>query len=208
MRKMPTSQSDMTERREEVRGLFVLGLLAVLVVVRFQSEKLMVPIGESSFDLMPLMDITIILLSLYAFFMVLGISDDVIGKTLAEWFRNISKLFLRLDFILTGFLGTLYFILGYSTRALWIIGFIGTVSVIAVLLSLRKMKLKEIRKKYNVTKLDFLSIVFSLILAISASGLLLYPDEQYLVVFFVLGIISFLSFIYVRDRQTKEKKQA
>lgn len=210
VRKMSNSQSDMDYGREELRGFFVLGLLAVLVVIRFQSEKLMVSIGQSPVDIIPLLNITIILLSLYAFFMVLGISDDVIGKTLAESFRNLSKYFLRLDFLLTGFLGTLYFIIGYGTRAVWIIGFIAAFSLIGVLLSLRKTKLKEAIKKRKITKLDLLgsiSLLLLLVFVACAAALFLYPDEQYLVVFFVLGIVSFLVFVFVRDKQSREKNK-
>jgi len=83
-------------RKEELRGLFTLGLLAVLVAVRLQNEKLMVTIGQSSLDFIPFVNMTIIMWSLYAFFMILGLSDDVIGENLAEMFRRLSKLFLQI----------------------------------------------------------------------------------------------------------------
>jgi len=204
---MPTSQSDKDYRREEVRGLFVLGLLAVLVVVRFQDEKLMVTVGQSSLDFAPLVNITIMLWSSYAFFMVLGISDDVIGKNWAEMFRNLSRNFLQLDFIFLAILGTLYFILGYSIRALWIIGFIVAISLFAILLSLRKIKAKKIKKKLKITKLDLVVRVSLLLFLIFAAALLLFPDERYLVVFFVLGLGSFIAFVFVRERQSKEKSK-
>jgi len=73
---MPTPshlQSKTELKREELRGLFVLGLLAILIVIRFQNEKLMVTMGESSFDFIPLITITIVWWSMYALFMVLGL---------------------------------------------------------------------------------------------------------------------------------------
>jgi len=64
------SQLNTKLRREELRGLFTLGLLAILVVVRFQTEHLMVKIGQSSLALIPFINFTIVTWSLYAFFMV------------------------------------------------------------------------------------------------------------------------------------------
>ena len=68
---MPTPsqcQSDTTYKREELRGIFALGLLAVLVVIRFQNEKLMVTIGQSSFDFIPVINITIIVVFVCLFY--------------------------------------------------------------------------------------------------------------------------------------------
>jgi hypothetical protein len=208
---MPTPshlQSGTEYRREELRGLFTLGLLAVLVVIRFQNEKLPVKIGQSSIDFIPFINFTIILWSLYAFFMVLGLSDDVIGNSLAEMFRNLSKYCLRLDFILSAILGTLYFILGYSTRSLWIIGLIGSSSLCVILLSLRKTKIKKIWKKPKITKLDLLESGSIILFLIFAMALFLYPDEQYLVVFFVLGLGSFIAFGLVKEKQSREKSKS
>ena len=107
------SQPDTTNRHEELRGIFVLGLLAVLVVIRYQNKQLMVQIGQSSFDFIPLINLTIILWSAYAFFMVFGVSSDVVGKNLAETFQRISIFCLRLDFMWLALIGTVYFFFGY-----------------------------------------------------------------------------------------------
>jgi hypothetical protein len=186
----------------------MLGLLAVLVVIRFQNEKLPVKIGQSSIDFIPFINFTIILWSLYAFFMVLGLSDDVIGKTLAEMFWNLSKLFLQIDFSWSAFLGTLYFILGYPSRSLWILGLFGAIVLFVILLSLRKIKLEEIWKKPKITKLDLLERVTLVLFLVFVVALLYYPDEQYLVVFFVLGLGSFIAFGLVKEKQSKEKSKS
>jgi len=39
-------------------------------------------------------------------------------------------------------------------------------------------------------------------------ALFLYPDEQYLVVFFVLGLGSFIVFSFVKEKQSKEKNKS
>jgi hypothetical protein len=196
-------QSDAELRREELRGLFTLGLLAILVVIRSQYEQLMVKIGQSSFDFIPLISITIILWSLYAFFMVLGLSDDVIGKTLATMFWNLSKLFLQIDFIWSAFFGTLYFILGYPSRSLWILGLVGAMFLFVILLSLRKIKLKDIWKKPKITRLDLLKRVTLILFLIFVTTLFYYPDERYLIVFFVLGLLSFIAFGLISEKQSE-----
>jgi len=201
-------QSDREGRREELRGIFALGLLAVLVVVRFQNERLMVSVGQSSFDFMPVITVTIMLWSLYAFFMVLGLSDDVIGSSLALMFRNISRLCLQLDFIFSAFIGILYFVLGYSTRAFWIIGSLGAVIVSALLLSLRKTKFDRIWKRPQITKTDVLARVSAVLFLVFNAALFLYPDEQHLVVFFVLGLLSFAVYAFAKEKQSKEKNKS
>jgi len=40
-------------RKEEIRGLFVLGLLAVLSSIRVQNDEMMVSIGQISFNIIP-----------------------------------------------------------------------------------------------------------------------------------------------------------
>jgi len=201
-------QSETELRREELRGLFTLGLLAILVVIKFQNEKLPVTMGQSSLDLIPWLNFTIILWSLYAFFMVLGLSSDVIGKNLAETFWAGSKLFLQVDFIWSAFLGVLYFILGYPTRSLWILGLTGATVLVGILLWLRKKKLREIWQKPKVTKLDLIVRVTLFSFFVFLAMLFYCPDEQYLVVFFVLGLVSFVVFALVKEKQSKEKNKS
>jgi hypothetical protein len=104
----------------------------------------MVTIGQHNLDVTPLINITIVCLSLYAFFMVLGVSDDVIGKHLSEMFRNLSKMCLWLDFSLSAILGIIYFIVGYSARALWILTLVGFCVLFAsVILLIKKQDLER-----------------------------------------------------------------
>ena len=82
-------------RKEELRGIFALGLLAVLVSFRYAQghDTIMFNFGAGSFDLVPMLDITIALWSLYAFFMVIGLSVDELPKSITEAFRSTSKAF-------------------------------------------------------------------------------------------------------------------
>lgn len=78
-------------KKEEIRGLFVLGLLAVLASVRLQYNSLMVNIGQGSFNLLVFFDFTIVFWSLYAVFMVFGLSADMLGKTSWRMYRHCAK---------------------------------------------------------------------------------------------------------------------
>jgi lysylphosphatidylglycerol synthetase-like protein (DUF2156 family) len=194
------SNPDINDKRENLRGIFVLGLLAILIVVRYQNPTLKVTIGQSNPDITPLINITILCLSLYAFFMVLGASDDVIGKHLSEMFRNLSKMCLWLDFSLSAILGIIYFVVGYSTRAIWILTLMLFCIVFVSVLSIaRKIKLREILKKHNITRLDLLERIATILFLAFLAAMFYYPDEQYLVIFFILGFICFISFCLVRE---------
>jgi len=88
------------DRTEEIRALFIFGLLAVLASFRVSSaSSLEVVFPYGPYNLLPIFDEIIVLWSLYAFFMVLGLSKDSIGITAATVFRRSSKLFLQLSFI-------------------------------------------------------------------------------------------------------------
>jgi hypothetical protein len=101
------------DRKEEVRGLFVLGLLAVFASIRVQYSSFMVQFGQLSLDIIPLLNVIVVLWSLYAFFMVLGLSEDIIGKIAAEAFRQNSKTFLLYNFLLLGVLVAIFGIVGF-----------------------------------------------------------------------------------------------
>jgi hypothetical protein len=195
-------------KRDEVRGIFTLGLLAVLVAIRFQNATLMVKIGQHSFDIIPWINITIGLWSLYAFFMVLGLSDDLIGKTSAEVFRISSRIIMWIYFGLSAIFGTTYFILGFPTRSLWVLLLIGFCVVYILLFSLiiRLKSLKEIRKKFKITKLDLLGLILLIVFLISVVALVYYPDERLLIVFFVLGCGSFTLLSLVGEKITQKLK--
>jgi hypothetical protein len=79
-----SSEHSRETKKEEIRGIFVLGLLAVLASVRVQYSTMMVNIGRSSFEAIVFLDFTIVLWSFYALFMVFGLSEDMIGKTVAR----------------------------------------------------------------------------------------------------------------------------
>jgi len=103
---MPISKDQREEREEtrneEVRGLFVLGLLAALVSLRFQSKEMPFSTGQFSGDVTLFLDATIVFWSLYAFFTVLGLSKEMIGEW-ATTFRELAQVSLFLTYVFLGF---------------------------------------------------------------------------------------------------------
>jgi hypothetical protein len=194
------------DRREELRGIFTLGLLAVLVAIKFQNKTLMVIVGKTRVDIIPLINVTIVFWSLFAFFMVLALSRYVIGKTLAGVFQTISKAFLLIYFVLLAIFGTAYFTLGFPTRSFWVLLFLGFCIVYTLLLSLIiKLKSpKDVRKK--ITKLNLLLLTLLIIFFGSFMELMYFPDERFLIVFFVLGFGSFIALSLVAEKITKKTK--
>ncbi|MBO3842189.1 MAG: hypothetical protein FGF48_07215 [Candidatus Brockarchaeota archaeon] len=195
-------------RVEEIRGLFVLGLLAVLATIRFQAGKIIVTIGQVSFDIIPLLDITIVLWSFYAFFMVLGLSEDLIGKTASEAFRSLSKTFLSIDFALLAMISLiaslqafLVFFYAFPTRSLFILGLITIIVSYKVYGPLKKLKPTiEI-----MSLLELLSIMVTIGLT-SVIILMIISPEQYIVPIFLIGVFFELIYIIAERKIKKTKK--
>lgn len=111
--------TDNSRSAEEIRGLYVLGLLAVLASIRIQQSTMNIKIGTSEYSVLPFLDITILLWSLYAFFMVLGFSEDIIGRRGSIAFKETAKLYLMLSFVMLAFLTVMLAIFAYGLRLLW-----------------------------------------------------------------------------------------
>ncbi len=87
-------------RTDEIRALFIFGLLAVLASIRVSSStitEITFPYGKV--NITPVIDEIIVLWSLYALFMIIGLSGDVVGKSLASSIRAVSNIFLQLSYI-------------------------------------------------------------------------------------------------------------
>lgn len=76
-------------RREELRGLFIFGVLASLLAGREYYTAVKIPFGTLEIDAIYFADLILLLWGAYAFFMALSISDDVLPNLL----RPLSKIF-------------------------------------------------------------------------------------------------------------------
>jgi hypothetical protein len=200
------NSSDIDLKKEEIRGLFVLGLLAVLASIRAQSDKIMVTFGELSFDMIPLLNITIVLWSFYAMFMVFGLSEDMLGKSASRVFRDTAKTFLTFNFLVLSFLALILGFLAYPSRLPWALALI-----ILLLLYAMFEKAREItkhKKPSSLLKLDLkkwaksnLRPLSTLLILISFTMIMFGSDAGYVIPFFVIGCIGIAIFIMATRQQ-------
>lgn len=202
---MPRRNSGAEDRNEEIRGIFVLGLLAVLASVRLQTDKMIVTVGSAIFNAVIFVDVTIVLWSFYAYFMVIGLSKDLIGDDMAASFRGTAKVFLSLNFIMMAILGLLFAYYAYPTR--WPYG-LGLFAVLAAYVAL--LKLNEVRKrsaKINVMKSlkGLLSPILILTLFFSFMMVMFGNFESLIVPFFVPGCVAAVLLVILKERRRRSK---
>jgi hypothetical protein len=190
-------------KKEEIRGLFVLGLLAVLVTVKTQQSKIEILINQNLQDVTPFLDVTIMSWSLYAFFMVLGLSDDVIGKSVAGSFKEVATAFLYLNFIVLGFLSLLLGFIALPTRMPWFLILLGILALgvgIGKLGKFRKLSKSSVVNFGKENALQFLMIAMALCFLF----VLFINDERLVVPFFIVG--SVLIIVAVATNAELKKK--
>lgn len=80
-------------RREEVRGIFTLGLLAIFVTIRYLSGlPEITQVGLfSNVPIHLILDLVIFTWAFYAFCMVFALSGDILPKSVCDWFRALAK---------------------------------------------------------------------------------------------------------------------
>lgn len=205
---MSLNQKNSTEgdfKKEEIRGLFVLGLLAVLASIRLQNEKIMVTIGQVSFDLIPLLNVTLVLWSFYAMFMVFGLSEDMLGKTASSAFRETAKAFLYLNFLVLAALSLILGVFAFPARLPWALGLIFLLIIYAVFEQSRNFRRLKSEKPL---KLGFrkwiesnLRLLSSLLILMCFVIIMFGPDESYVIPFFVMGCVGIVIFIIALRRE-------
>lgn len=190
--------------REEIRGLFVLGLLAVLSSIRVQHEEIWVTIGQASFNIIPWLDITITLWSLYAFFMVVGLSGDIIGETTSEISRELSKVFLQFNFVILGLLSSMLAYLAFPTRLPWALVLLSILILYVVIKRLKRPQRKSLKLdfkkmvKSNLLRFLGIAVLFCLVIIVFSS------EEQYVFPAFLAGSVITAIYIAIREKTRLE----
>jgi hypothetical protein len=198
------STKQLTEtKKEEIRGLFVLGLLAVLTSVRVQYSKMPVTIGQSSFDVVVFFDLTILFWSFYAFFMVFGLSEDMLGKSIAEVCRGVAKAFLQFNFMMLSVFGLLFAYYAYPTRLPWALGLLGFFALLASFKRLR-MRAKKL-SKIELRRLlkSSLSPLLILIFFFSLMFIMLNINEEVVIPSFVIGCMAVVIWFIIREKMKR-----
>ena len=194
-------------KSEEIRGIFVLGLLAVLAAIRIQNRQMIVMIGQLTFDVAIFLDVTILFWSLYAFFMVLGLSKDIVGRNLSENFRGVAKACLTMDFVLMAMFTSLFGYYAYPTRVPWALGLFAILVGYIVVKKFSDVRKKSVKIDLKKTVLGLLMPVLTLILTLSFMTVMFVNIEVWVVPSFVVGVVSILLLIGVGEWRQHNKKK-
>jgi len=216
----------LVDRTEEIRALFIFGLLAVLASFRVSSAsslEVVFPYGQ--INLLPIIDEIIVLWSLYAFFMVLGLSKDSIGITASNAFRGASKVFLQISYILLAFILLPVGFVAYGFRFVLMLLLIVVTLAIGFLLYLykkdfgwemiksylKKDSAKSFRRLKPVSLKQMHYFIWALIFTVSTYAMLSYSETSFagqaiLFVSFVFSACSISMILYFNRKSfTKER---
>lgn len=204
------SKETTIEKNEQIRAIFVLGLLAVLASIRTQNGTLMATIGKQSpFDLMGIIDAMIILMSFYALFMIFGYSKDMMGESIANSFKHMARAFLVMNFALLVGIGVILGIAYYQNRLLWFFGVIAVPLAYSIYLEVKKWRIKAtktIHSKEGRKSIGFLAL--SLGLGFSMLEIGYYSPEQFIPIFFVIAVVCIIILLYFSSKlKVEEGKQ-
>jgi len=201
--------------REEIRGLFTLGLLAVVASIRiqYQDREMTVPINGTNYVVTPFFDWMIFLWSFYAFFMVMGISDDIIGEKTSSIFRRMSRYYLYFSFLTLGLMAVVFYHSIYPLRAIGL--FVFALALFAYWsakqIYLLKKKMCEkglsvkslLQKSVNYLKSEwyqFLASVFFVCLMLVVLG----THDEFIVPSSIIGSVFLILFLLMRERRKQK----
>jgi hypothetical protein len=83
-------------RREELRGLFTLGLMAILITLRIGQHEIVLPIMGQNYIFTGVVDFTLASWGVYAFLMIVSFSTDFFPERICEVSHEIGLVFLFL----------------------------------------------------------------------------------------------------------------
>ena len=177
--------------------------------IRIQNPEMMVIIEEKPYNVVIFLDVMIVLWSFYAFFMVLGLSEDMIGEKASSMFREISGTYLYLSFIALAILSILVVYSAYPTRTPWALGFLPVLIAYFVVKRLSKIRrpLKfSFRHLANRAKSNLYKFLCQLCLsAFSVCFLLVMFGvyEEYVIPSFITGSVMLIGFLIAREKIKK-----
>jgi hypothetical protein len=201
------SKESRNEKNEHIRAIFVLGLLAVLASIRTQNASLMATLGKQAFDIIPIIDTMILLMSFYSLFMIFGYSRDMVGENLANMFKQIARSFLIMNFLILVSIGVILSLAYYQNRLLWFLGILAIPVVYLTYRKLKSLKIMTINLKSRKERKS-LGLTFILLgLSFSVLEISYYSPEEYIPLFFVLGAACMVTFLYFSLKKKAEQKK-
>jgi len=192
-------------KREELRGLFVLGLLAVVASIRIQNEEITMIVEGKSYNVVVFLDIMLVMWSFYAFFMVLGFSEDIIGKKSASTFREVSTNYLYFSFVILAFLSIAFAYSVYPTRTPYALGFLLVAFVYWLIRKSIRIR-KTFRFSFKNLWMRVRANLYQLLLSVFMVCFLLVmfgTHEEFVLPSFIIGSICLVSFLIARERVKK-----
>lgn len=197
---MSVLTKQLNDKKEEIRGLFVLGLLAVLASVRVQYSNMTIIIGQNSLNVIVFFDLTILFWSFYAFFMAFGLSEDMLGKSIAEICRTTARAFFQFNFLALSLLGFLFAYYAYPTRLPWALGLLALFAFLASFKRLRMRAKKPIKIEWKKLLKASLSPLLISILFFSLMFIMLNTNEQVVIPSFIIGFIAIVIWFAIREK--------
>ena len=205
-------------RGEEARGFFVLGLLAVVATIRIQflNGVITILINGTQYIITPFFDAMIILWSLYAFFMVLGISDDIIGEKASNGFRRISIYYLNISFLILGIMAVAFYYTVYPLQAIGLSVFAVALFIYWLAKQIHLLKKKASEKGLSLKSLprksiDYLKSEWYQFLGSVAFVCLLLvlfgTHNEFIIPSSIIGSIFLILFLIMRQRMMQKRKK-
>ncbi|MGD6805352.1 MAG: hypothetical protein ACQCN4_00095 [Candidatus Bathyarchaeia archaeon] len=197
-----------TEKNEQIRAIFVLGLLAVLASIRTQNATIMASMGnQEPFNIIGIIDVMILLMSFYALFMIFGYSKDMVGESIADSFKHLARAFLVMNFALLVGIGFILGLAYYQSRLLWFFVVISVPIGYATFLKIKELKIKRtVNSKEGKKSIAFLAV--SLGLGFSMLEIGYYSPEQYVPIFVATAIFCIVILIYFSNKEKLKQKAA
>lgn len=203
--------------RENIRGLFTLGLLAVVATVRIQylNREITWTINGTPQIITPFFDAMIYLWSFYAFFMVMGLSDDIIGEKTSKIFRRVSRYYLYFSYVLLGLMASVFYYNIYPTQAIGLSVFVVALFIYwsgkQIYLFQKRIRKKELsvkslsKKAIDYLKSEWYQFLFSIAfvcLTLVVAG----TREELIIPSAIVGSIFLVLFLIMKDRKKKTEQ--
>lgn len=85
-------------RKEELRGIFTLGLMAILVALRISQPEITLQIAGQDIIVTEVIDFTLVLWGAYAIAMVISLSTEIIPENMCRFSYGLGLGFLFMSF--------------------------------------------------------------------------------------------------------------
>jgi len=187
----------------ELRGLYVLGVIAVLATIRFSvgENQIVMYIFGISVNLLTYIDPILVFWSFYAIMMVFGLSKDIIGDPVSKAIIEGSRTILALSlYLLAGLFVITIFGIFWNHLIFWCILFL--LFLLFTPAIYKKIRSTKIPRYITVARETILKNAYALIITLLV--ILLFSDYKlepiWIIGITVVGTIFFALYLYTRKK--------